>query len=235
MKYEEVNELRAHYQKIVNNATLEITRLEKEIKESEAAIKEADTKAREAAKAANDEEYRNARLSASMHKERIEMHKVRVIDLKNKHLIEPEAFAKFDRELIHLENEITNEYAHKLMVQIKAMQAVADEYEKKIDVLNRLGAFVQEQVYRKINPSDGRIDHRMTYKLHGIHTAAYLFEGHNLPDRLDMGSVRQAAARYVKAEALRKIAGDNQKLLAKADRELGGSDKAEPAANNPEE
>jgi len=234
MKYSEIDDLKKHYQNIINEAVREIARLQSEIQESEAAIKAEDAKAREAAKAADNEAYKAARLSADMHRERIDMHKVRIIDLKNKHLIEPEAFAKFDRELIHLQNEISNEYAHKLMVQIEGMQKVADEYEKKIGVLNRLGSFVQEQVYRKINPSDGRPDYRLTYKLHDIHTAAYIFEGRNLPNSLDMGSVRRAAARYVKAEALRKIAGDNQKLLAKADRELGGSDKAEPV-NNPEE
>lgn len=164
MKYEEINELRAHYQGVINAAMSEVARLEKEIQESEAAIKEADVEATDAAKAANDEKYRNARLTASMHRERISAHRAKIANLKNNSLITDGEYQRVKNEFYSLSQRLILEEHKKFCEGLELMREAVEQYERKSRAANSLMRLIHEQVHRPIDTNDPSRMRRDTWR-----------------------------------------------------------------------
>lgn len=218
MNYSEIKVTRSRYEKILNDSKREVSRLESEIKESRAAISEAKQAAKEAALKADNTAYQAAKNKAEMHSQRIDMHTVKIIDLSNGHLISKEEFEKANRELLQLQNRITNEAAAAFVECVEKMRAISADYEEKMLACNRYGAFLQEEVFRKYDQNNrNEIAHRLPI-------GAGFFE----PITRVLGSPGQAwSLRYAQIE--QKAANVKKARIA---RENGLNDKAEQLLNS---
>ena len=211
MKFTDIPELTKHYEKIISDSVAEIEKLNGEIQESRAAIDAAEKKAKEAAKTADTEKYLRERNIVTMHEQRINMHKVRIVDLKYKHLIDKQEFDRLCKEIEGLRNELTNGNADRFMQHYEEMRAISLEHEQQMLACRRLYALIKEKVYRKPDITGNDIDRASLSFFNGFRNVVRLLDDPNQNWSIDVATIKRAATNALKARTLRKLGGMEKK------------------------
>lgn len=211
MKFTDIPELTKHYKKILSDSVAEIEKLNGEIQESRAAIDAAEKKAKEAAKTADTEKYLRERNIVTMHEQRIDMHKLRIFDLKYKHLIDEQEFDRLCKEIEGLRNELTNGNADRFMQHYEEMRAISLEHEQQMLACRRLYALIKEEVYRKADITGNDIDRASLSFFNGFRHVVRLLDEPNQDWSIDVATIKRAATNALKARTLRKLGGMEKK------------------------
>ena len=211
MKFTDIPELTKHYEKIISDSAAEIEKLNGEIQESRAAIDAAEKKAKEAAKTADTEKYLRERNIVTMHEQRINMHEVRIVDLKYKHLIDKQEFDRLCKEIEELRNELTNGNADRFMQHYEEMRAISLEHEQQMLACRRLYALIKEKVYRKADVTGNDIDRAPLNFFNGFRHIVRLLDDSNHDWSIDVATIKRAATNALKARTLRELGGMEKK------------------------
>lgn len=211
MKFSDVSKLRKHYEAVLEDSQKEIKTLQKEIEESKAAVGEAKKHAKVAAKKADTETYLREKNIVTMHEQRIEMNEAKIIDLKFRHLIDEEEFKRVNREVIELQNELTNKRSEEFMQHISELERIANEQEADMRACDGYANFVQTKVFRKSDDSGNEIRFRGNTGYYGMGNVVRSLVGTNTQWSADMSYIQKAATKALKARTLKRMGGMDSK------------------------
>lgn len=211
MKFSDVSRLRKHYEAVLEDSQKEIARLQKEIEESKTAIGEANKKAKEAARNADTETYLREKNIVTMHEQRVEMHRVKIIDLRFRHLIDEQEFSRVNREVIELQNELTNKRSEDFMYHISELERIANEQEADMRACDSYANFVQTKVFRMLDSPGDEIQYRGNTGYYGMGNVVRSLIGTNTQWSADMSYIQKAATKALKARTLKRMGGMDSK------------------------
>ena len=211
MKFSDVSRLRKHYEAVLEDSQKEIKTLQKEIEESKAAVGEAKKHAKVAAKNADTKTYLREKNIVTMHEQRIEMNEAKIIDLKFRRLIDEEEFKRVNREVIELQNELTNARSEQFMYHINELMRIANEQEADMRACDSYANFVQTKIFRKFDDSGSEIRFRGNTGYYGMGNVVRSLIGTNTQWSADMSYIQKAATKALKARTLKRMGGMDSK------------------------